>query len=286
MISVCDHFFDGAPELQENLEAVIEEFPNCEFVIYPFDRKNFPKKYRELSNDPHFWHSLSRYIACSSLKEDIEYVLFLDVDEIMEAKKFKHFLENFPYKDFDVFRLANYWYFREPCYQAEQWEDTPVMVKKDLLTRKILLHKEERNAIYEMVNGKKKRYVTAQDGLPMIHHYSWVRTKEDMLKKVSSWGHKKDQDWVALVESEFSHDFDGEDFIHHYAYKKVPSFVEIDLEKRPSPSKERSLFHLNVHSVSDGQMQALLKRHVLKSFFQKMQIRMKKLFRNKTKENA
>jgi len=53
----------------------------------------------------------------------------------------------------------------------------------------------------------------------MIHHYSWVRTKEEMLKKVSNWGHARDKgDWKELVEMEYSRPFNGQDFLHNYQY--------------------------------------------------------------------
>ena len=59
------------------------------------------------------------------------------------------------------------------------------------------------------------------DGKPMIHHFSWVRTKEEMLKKVHNWGHKNDTNWIDLVEEEFSRPFSGTDFIHKYQYNIV-----------------------------------------------------------------
>lgn len=277
IVPVSDHFFDGSPEVKEELQAVFQEFPQCQFILYPFDPEKLPHPYRQQSQDPHFWHSLSRYLAYRYVPKDTEYLLFLDVDEIIEGKKFSQFLDVFPYRDYEGFRLANFWYFREPSFQAEQWEDTSVFVKRSLLTRKCLLHKEERNAIYDRISGKKKRYVTSMEGLPMIHHYSWVRSKEEMLKKVSSWGHKKDQDWVSLVEKEFSHEFDGEDFIHHYEYKKVHPFVKIDVKKKPEISLgANSLVLLNVHTLNSSQLKKLLKENFFKKNFQKVSIGFKR----------
>ena len=68
----------------------------------------------------------------------------------------------------------------------------------------------------------------------MIHHYSWVRTKDEMLKKINSWGHKGDRNWIELVESEFSQDFKGVDFIHGYRYQTVPSAFDIQFSEFPS----------------------------------------------------
>lgn len=64
----------------------------------------------------------------------------------------------------------------------------------------------------------------------MFHHYSWVRTQDEMLKKVRAWGHKGDRNWVQLVNEEFTGPFRGTDFIHGYTYKSVKPFFDIQLE--------------------------------------------------------
>jgi hypothetical protein len=73
--------------------------------------------------------------------------------------------------------------------------------------------------------------VYSTDGTPMIHHYSWVRTKEEMLQKVKSWGHRDDTDWQNLVEKEFSHNFTGTDFVpgHNYEYEVIEPLHDIKL---------------------------------------------------------
>jgi len=62
-----------------------------------------------------------------------------------------------------------------------------------------------------------------------FHHYSWARTKEQMLTKVKNWGHRKQRNWQELVENEFSHEFNGKDFIHGYNYSRVPNLFDIKL---------------------------------------------------------
>jgi hypothetical protein len=52
-----------------------------------------------------------------------------------------------------------------------------------------------------------------------MHHYSWVRTKEEMLRKVKAWGHTNDKDWNTLIEEEFSREFNGKDFVHGYNFE-------------------------------------------------------------------
>jgi hypothetical protein len=189
-----------------------------------------PKKVLRKVNPAHFWHSLSRLVGHAFLDEEIETVLFLDADEVPEGKKVAEWLDCSDYMHHTVLKLANYWYFREPIYQALRFEDSVVLVQKRALQREILLDSQERDAIYHLLPGPKRRNVTGPDGAPMFHHYSWVRTREEMLKKVQSWGHKGDRDWVTLVQEEFSGPFRGTDFVHGYSYKSVTAPFEISLE--------------------------------------------------------
>jgi len=48
----------------------------------------------------------------------------------------------------------------------------------------------------------------------MVHHMSWVRSKEGMLQKVSAWGHAGERDWEALVKEEWSREFNGRDLLN------------------------------------------------------------------------
>ena len=195
--------------------------------------------------DPaHFWHSLSRLIGAQYLDERIENVLFLDADEIPDANRFTEWLGCSDYAGHTVLKLANYWYFRESCSQADRWEDSIVFAQRRALEPHLLLRQEERDAIYDSLPGPKRRMVVGPDGNPMFHHYSWVRTQEEMLKKVQAWGHKKDRDWAALVQQEFASPFRGTDFVHGYNYKTVKPLFDIrfDLpcfEARGEPSVKR-----------------------------------------------
>ena len=67
----------------------------------------------------------------------------------------------------------------------------------------------------------------SKEGTPFVHHYSWVRTKEEMLKKVENWGHKHDKNWTSLIEEEFSRPFNGTDFVHGYSYNIVENKFNI-----------------------------------------------------------
>lgn len=227
VIPVCDHFFDGIPEDQKILDQIYRSFPDCLFIEYPFIPDRIP---RRCSGSAHFWHSLSRFIGVKHLDPAIETILFLDADEVPDGKKFSDWLENSDYHQHTVLKLANYWYFREAKYQALMWEDSIVMVQRRALSPHLLLHEREREAIYDLLPGPKRRGVTSPDGEPMFHHFSWVRTKDEMIKKVRSWGHRDDRNWADQVEKEFSAPFSGTDFVHRYQYKSIEPLFDIRLE--------------------------------------------------------
>lgn len=236
IIPVCDHFFDGTPENREILEKVYSAFPGCLFVEYPFEPEKISKKIFNKIDPAHFWHSLSRLIGTLFLRDGIESVLFLDADEVPDGARFGEWLDSSDYKAHTALKLSNYWYFREACNQAIEKEDSIVLAQKKALENEIILHADERDAIYNLVPGPKRRYVMSHDGKPMFHHYSWVRTQEEMLKKVSTWGHKGDRNWIELVKKEFQGSFSGRDFIHHYNYRIVEPFFDIELTE-PTFSK-------------------------------------------------
>lgn len=223
IVSVCDHFFDGTPENQELLHKIYAKFSGQQFIQFEFPKE----KNLYGSHSACFWHNLGRLMGFYHVAPEIDYLLFLDVDEIMEAKKFQLWLKEFPVQEFAALRFACYWYFREEKYQAKYWEDTPLLAKKEALNHDILMNALERAGSYSQIYGKKERHIKGKDGLPMIHHYSWVRSKEQMLRKVVSWGHREERDWVSLVEKEFSGPFKGKDFVHGYEFEEVEPYVKL-----------------------------------------------------------
>lgn len=226
VVPVASHFFDGSPENRDLLERVYAAFPECLFIEYPFIPEKIPSSIFKAVRPEPFWHCLSRLIGVWALDESIETVLFLDADEVADAPGMVEWLGCSDYEQHRVLKLANYWYFREPIYQAENLEDSIVLVQKKALTAELLLQDEERNAIYDSLPGPKRRMVLGTNGQPLFHHYSWVRTEEEMLKKVRSWAHRSDRNWEDLVRSEFSGPFKGTDFVHRYKFRTVESSLE------------------------------------------------------------
>ncbi len=237
IIPVCDHFFDGLAEDRGRLDQIYSEHPDVEFVEFPFQGLY-------TSHSSVCWHNLARLIGRFHLKQEIEYVLFLDSDEIVDTHRFCQWLESFSFTEYNALRFYTYWYFRESNLQAKTWEQTSLMMKKDQLTGSLIMNDMERAGMYEEVSGKKIGHITGHDQLPMFHHYSWVRTKEQLLRKVRSWSHNWQGDWVTLVETEFSHPFTGKDFVHGYEFNTVNPYIDIDLLKQPQMHSEMNLSHV------------------------------------------
>ncbi len=253
IIPVADHFFDGTAENRTLLEQIYRTYPDCLFIEYPYIPSEIPRRIFKDVSPAHFWHSCSRLVSLSFLEKSIETVLFLDADEVPDGDKFSEWLEVSDYQHNTVMKLSNYWYFREPSHQALSWEDSVVLVQVRAITQDLILRQEERDAIYDLLPGPKRRHVMGPDGQPMFHHFSWVRTKEEMLKKVQSWGHKGDRNWIELVEKEFSAPFQGTDFIHGYQYKAIEPRFDIRLEPtvfKPL-SQESRVVHLTQKNLCD-----------------------------------
>ena len=228
IVPYADHLFDDTPENMDIIGQAVADNP--EVIFKKFNYHHSITEYLR----PRFWHNFARWVGISHLPENIDYVLFLDVDEIVESPKFVEFLNHFDIARHDYMYFSNYWYFREPRYRASQVEDSPVLVKRNIINVNVIFHEWERALFSHLPNGIRR--VNGLDGEPMFHHYSWVLNKEEMLQKVRTWGHSRDtdKDWVALINVEFSREFNGTDFIHGYQYEAVTPLVEFNpVENQP-----------------------------------------------------
>lgn len=211
IVAYSDHFFDGIPENEHLISKSIAENPEATFVFFPYQAA--------LKKASQYWVTYARWQALQQAKG--KYVLLLDADEIVDAPFFLSWLKKAGPGKYNILKLANYYYFREACFRAYEWEDSATLVRKDLLTEALVMDFEDRQKAYEALPEPKLRRVTGLNGQPMIHHFSWVRSKEEMLRKVQSWGHNTERNWTDLVEEEFSKPFSGTDFVHGYRYETV-----------------------------------------------------------------
>ena len=193
-----------------------------------------------------FWVRYLRWAALPRLPPSARAVLWLDSDEVLDAPRFRAWWaarglaavlhRGVPHK------LANYVYFRETRFQAVQLEDSAVICRREGLT--VGQFFDNPHAEREMFAAGARRAVPGLDGAPLMHHYSWVRSKALMLQKVRSWGHKDDagRNWVAAVEAEFEHPFNGRDIVHGdaYSYRTVeqPWIDGLRAARHPGAAKE------------------------------------------------
>ena len=245
VVPVCDHFFDGTAENQALLErSKAENRHRATFLTWKFDRNE-----RTGDCGLYYWEGKARWLGVEQLR-DCEFVLFLDVDEVVDSVRFVHWLNNFKarvelpdvgpkeltFRDLDALKFVAYWYFRDAAYQAKTLEEAGVMVRRRHLTAEKVINPGARTSLFKMIDGTRGERLMGLDGRPMVHHYSWVRNKQQMLKKVRSWGHARDRNWEVLVEREFNKPyFSGIDFIHHYRFSQVEPFVQINLAE-PDPA--------------------------------------------------
>ncbi len=224
IVPVCDHFLDGTPENRELLDRTYEENrQDATFAEYVYDTEVFAElRYNAV-------HALSRSLAFNSLGESTDYVLLLDADEIVKGRRFRHFLDNGGVDANNAMLIANYYYFREVRFRARTPEDSLLLLKRSAVTADMLLQEGDRSDAFRATPGPKARGVLGLDKKPMAHHYSWVRTKDEMLKKVRTFGHRSDRDWIALVEEEFSREFNGTDFITGYAYDTMVPYISVEM---------------------------------------------------------
>jgi hypothetical protein len=226
IITTSSHFFDGAPENREKLNRAYSNYQDCSFVEYAFDSEKPYGIYcpvKACDDDwIHYWHSTARYVGFHFLNEEIDHLLFLDVDEIVDTARFMEWLSFFQKEPFDAVRFYSYFYFRKASLRAKSFSLNALLVsRKALVNPEMILTVYERKGLFDAIAGKKCNYVLGLDDAPLVHHYSWVRSEEELQRKVKSWGHHYEKDWQALLKEEFSKEFAGRDSLYGLEYEEV-----------------------------------------------------------------
>lgn len=233
IVSIGSSLHNGSQETEESeyIEYLTrnEKYKDVLFVGYEVTKtiEYNPLKYRPQA----FWANIARMAGAMNIPEDIEWIMFIDGDEIPEGQNFKLWLEETKLDENCSYKFANYWYFRDVIYQAEQWEDSILMVpRKPFLnkeTNMVLMQDDERDAIAAYFNCQ--RNILSKEGKPMFHHFSWARTKKQIIKKMQTWSHKDDKNWVEIVEELWNKPFDGTDCVHGYSYREVSNLFSLTL---------------------------------------------------------
>jgi hypothetical protein len=219
VIIVCfDCLLTGQSEDIEAINKLALLGPNIRILLLPF----------QPNENAHHHHNLARWIATGYATYG--WILYLDGDEIPYGLAVRKFLTCAAPLDFDAAAFECFWYFRNPTLQALQTEECGLLVRKSAVTISRIFSDHERWAFKNMPELRFKSMMRDAQG-PMLHHYSWVRTKEEMLAKVAGWGHKADRDWTRHVNEEFERPFSGKDFVHGYTYRTVANHFNLHMEK-------------------------------------------------------
>lgn len=218
ILVVCDRLFNGQPEPEPFMRSLRSTFNMIAEI------KTFPQV---PGRDAKWHHNMGRWIGISQAKTD--WLLLLDADEVVEGPKLFDRLLTGP-GPYSSISFACYWYFRNSSYRAKTLERAGLFCKRDLWNEGNAFTGKER---YWMEGAPWHGHgVFDFDGKPLLHHYSWVHTKEEMLRKVAGWAHSGDQDWPGMIEKEFRREkFDPEkdsDFVHGYAYEKCEPYVTFE----------------------------------------------------------
>jgi len=193
------------------LEQSILQNPDCEFLEFSFDEKQLYSQFVHCSPGQEewlvCWHSTSRYIARFFVREEIDWIFFLDADEIVEGGRFCEWLQNWTAEERAVWFSA-YTYGLQAHERRKEVQMTGLLIHKEALTPHRLLNPQERCGIFLDVLGRKRMQVVGLNGEPMIHHYSWVRSAEEQLCKARTWSKKEQQNWPQWLEEQKALVFD------------------------------------------------------------------------------
>lgn len=235
-VAIGRQAWDGTPEdagaIQDFERHCSEEHPNVRVV--PYDVRPEAPASRPDVRPEMFWEGHARTLALAALRDlcgaqflAAGRVLFLDSDEILDRARFEALCADPSYAVVDALKLANYWYWREPTLRAVDYlEDSAVLIRGSAINNDTLFSNLGRHGVFADALARgclTLRNVKAPDGAAAVHHYSWVRSRAEMLQKVAAWGHRNDRrDWAELVAEEFSRPFNGTDFVKGLPYQVVP----------------------------------------------------------------
>jgi hypothetical protein len=213
LITASDHFFNGEKENGALLHQSFIEHPDLTFIEYPYltDRLYSPFL-RVTPDDPSwalYWHSTARYVGAQYVEPGIDYILFIDADEIFEGETCLNWLRKGEYRAYDAMRLPAYYYGLKPSKRAVGFQPLSLLVRRSELLLDRMINPRDRHGLFSRIEGNKLPYPDVE---PFIHHYSWVRPLQESLKKARSWAHAREKDWADLLHRSFQGTVDPELF--------------------------------------------------------------------------
>lgn len=234
VVSYGDKLYNGDVEDTSHIDILRQQFPQVKFVQYDIDLDLPVNKRRGVQSRPTaYWHNLARSTGVKALDPSTQWVFLIDADEIPEGEKVLQWLQTKRVTQFECYKIATYWYFKLPIYQAKEYEDSILFIHKNMLTDDKLFGDMERDYTIAASGLKLVRMNLGIDNKPMWHHYSFVRSREALAKKLSSWGHAGELFNGKSVNDVVEYVFKDEspnDIVHGYTYIKVADRFDIQRE--------------------------------------------------------
>ena len=230
VVSYGSHLFDGTLEDSKHIIEYKNKYPTIQFVEYKVDISLDIRKRKGVVNRPTaYFHNMARWTGIQALKNKA-WVFLIDVDEIPQGDSVKEFLLFDILDEKECYKFANYWYFKSPQNQATTIEDSVLLIHYKYLTEDNIFGDYERDHLISISGAKLHRQIHGLNDKPIWHHFSWVRTKEGLKHKISSWAHANDifkgVDVDTLIECIYKND-NVNDIIHRYQYVKVDNIFNI-----------------------------------------------------------
>lgn len=224
VVSYGSHLYDGTPEDETHIYALKRKFSSVNFVRYEVDVDIDLLAQKGVHKRPTaYWHNLARWTGVQGLRKK-EWVFIIDADEIPEGALVKQWLSEAELKQNECYKIATFWYFKNPTNQASVLEDSILLIHADYLTEDNIFGDFERDYTISKSKCLLRRLTKGLSGAILWHHYSWVRPKKELVHKIRNWGHSNDMfknvDAEKLVEYIFRND-NVNDVVHGYNYVNV-----------------------------------------------------------------
>jgi hypothetical protein len=231
VVSFGTHLYDGTEEDISQISEVAPKY-NATFVQYLVGAGNF-NGMGVKSRPQAYWHNMARWSGINHLKRH-DWVLFLDCDEIPEGDNFKAWWDMAQSKQLlntnTTFKMANYWYFKDPTNRAQTIEDSVLLIHSKYLSKYNVFGDYERDYLIQQSNTRLVRQTKGVKGEVLFHHFSWCRSREGLEHKIKHWGHANEYSNPDEIIAHIFKDDEVNDVIHRYLYEKVPNVFNITFE--------------------------------------------------------
>ena len=239
-----DYLFNQKEQDKQKLQKIFE-LPKklgltstFEFVKYEIDFNVNEFFVSEYKNSPkRYWINKARMDGFDYIDKNAKWVLLIDSDEIPDSCEFLKWADTINWDDIeskDIFTLNfdNYVYFWKNCFVKYETENSLVLLNEKVFRNRkkyepLFLNEFERTVFYRFIPENYCKMNIKFNNKCLFHHYSWVRTLEEMKSKVLNWGHSDDHLFVELNYNDGSREKERKVSINYmYANYFAHKFIE------------------------------------------------------------